>query len=261
MPIIQSVNRALKILDLFDEYNKELKITEISEKMMLHKSTVHSLLKTLEKHHYIEQDKESNKYRLGLKLFERGNFVGYTLDIRGLAKEYLHSLAQKTNLTVHLVILDGKEGLYIDKVESHTASILYSRIGRRIPIHCSGVGKALVADKSDKDLESLLTDYEFIKRTENTITEKEEFLQEIELVRQRGYAIDNQENEPGVYCIAVPVRNYSGEVVAAISISSPVMRVTDEQKTKNIELLKQASNELSQKLGYEFNNIKFPYHS
>ncbi|OIJ08204.1 IclR family transcriptional regulator [Anaerobacillus arseniciselenatis] len=252
MPIIQSVDRALKILDLFDEHNTELKITEISEKMMLHKSTVHSLLKTLQSHHYIEQDLETGKYKLGMKLFERGNFVIHSLDIRSLAKEYLYSLSHKTDLTVHLVILDGKEGVYIDKVESSSATILYSRIGRRVPIHCSGVGKALVAFKSDEELKNLLTDYEFIKRTENTITNKGDFLLEVEAIRERGYAIDDQENEPGVYCIALPVRNHTGDVVAAISISTPVMKINEEKLEKNIELLKQASSELSSKLGYGF---------
>ncbi len=252
MPIIQSVDRALKILDLFDEHNTELKITEISEKMMLHKSTVHSLLKTLQKHHYIEQIDESGKYKLGMKLFERGNFVIHSIDIRALAKEYLYSLSQKTDLTVHLVILDGKEGVYIDKVESSSATILYSRIGRRVPIHSSGVGKALVAFKSTEELERLLNDYDFIKRTDNTITNREDFLRELEAIRSRGYAIDNQENEPGVYCIALPIRNYTGNVVASISISSPIMRVNEEKMQKNIELLKHASNELSEKLGYGF---------
>lgn len=250
MPIIQSVDRALKILDLFDEHNTELKITEISERMMLHKSTVHSLLKTLKKHHYIEQDLENSKYKLGLKLFERGNFVMHSLDIRTLAKEYLNSLSQKTDLTVHLVILDGKEGVYIDKVESSSASVLYSRIGRRIPIHCSAVGKALVANKSNSELEKLLEDYQYIKRTDNTLTNKEDFLRELETIRETGYAIDNQENEPGVYCIALPVRNYTGKVVASISISSPVMKINEEKMKKNIDLLKLASNELSEKLGY-----------
>lgn len=252
LPIIQSVDRALKILDLFDEYNTELKITEISEKMMLHKSTVHSLLKTLQSHQYIEQDMETGKYKLGMKLFERGNFVIQSIDIRALAKEFLYSLSQKTGLTVHLVILDGKEGVYIDKVESINATILYSRIGRRIPIHCSAVGKALVANKTQAELENILDNYQFIKRTENTITNKEDFFHELKAVKERGYAIDNQENEPGVYCIALPVKNYTGDVVAAISISTPVMKINEEEMKTNIDLLRRASSELSEKLGYGF---------
>jgi DNA-binding IclR family transcriptional regulator len=252
MPIIQSVDRALKILDLFNEFETELKITDISEKLMLHKSTVHSLLKTLQTHQYIDQNPENGKYRLGMKLFERGNLVIHSLDIREIAKPHLNTLSKETLQTVHLVVLDGKEGVYIDKVEGVTSSALYSRIGRRIPIHCSSVGKALVAFKSNEEIEKILEGYEFDTRTEHTITNKEDFLKELDLVRQTGYSRDNQENEPGVNCVAIPVRNYTGEVIAAISISSPAMRFNEEQKALHIDLLKKEASNLSKKLGYGY---------
>ncbi|MEC1715027.1 IclR family transcriptional regulator [Schinkia azotoformans] len=250
MPIIQSVDRALKILDLFNEYETELKITEISEKMNLHKSTVHSLLKTLQAHRYIEQDQESGKYRLGMKLFERGNLVVQTIDIATVAKPHLNTISKETQQTVHLVILDGKEGVYIDKVEGVTTSSLYSRIGRRIPIHCSAVGKALVAYKASGELDSLLENYDFEKRTEYTITDKEAYLRELAEVREQGYAHDNQENEQGVNCVAIPIQNYAGDVVAAMSISSPVMRYNDEEMSKHISILKREAGIISKKLGY-----------
>ncbi|MFC0561658.1 IclR family transcriptional regulator [Halalkalibacter alkalisediminis] len=254
MPIIQSVDRALHILELFDEYEKELKITDISERLMLHKSTVHSLLKTLQKHGYIEQNPDNGKYRLGMKLFERGNLVIQSLDIRELAKPHLQALTKETQQTVHLVVLDGKEGVYIDKVEGITSSALYSRIGRRIPIHCSSVGKALVAFKSLEEIDSILKDYDFAYRTEHTITNKEDFLKELETVRKHGFSRDNQENEPGVNCVAIPVKNYTGEVVAAMSISSPVMRFNEEQIQWQIDLLKEEASKLSAKLGYGYEN-------
>ncbi len=252
MPIIQSVDRALKILDLFHEYETELKITDISERLMLHKSTVHSLLKTLQVHQYIDQNSENGKYRLGMKLFERGNLVIHGLDIRELAKPHLHTLSKETLQTVHLVVLDGKEGVYIDKVEGATSSALYSRIGRRIPIHCSSVGKALVAFKTNEEIEKILDGYEFDFRTEYTITNKEDFLKELESVRHTGYSRDNQENEPGVNCVAIPVRNYTGEVIAAVSISSPAMRFNDEQMALHIDVLKREASKLSKKLGYGY---------
>ncbi|MFB5662311.1 IclR family transcriptional regulator [Alteribacillus sp. HJP-4] len=256
MPIIQSVDRALKILDLFDEYETELKITDISDKMLLHKSTVHSLLKTLQKHDYIEQNPENGKYKLGMKLFERGNFVIHSRDIRAIAREFLFSLSKDSGQTVHLVILDGKEGVYIDKVESSTATVLYSRIGRRIPIHCSGVGKALVAFKTEREINSILKDYDYIVRTENTITNEKSFRKEIQKIRDKGYAEDNQENEPGVRCVAIPVRDHTGDVAAAISISANTMKVSEEEILRYVELLKQAGTELSQKLGYGYQSIR-----
>ncbi|USG67373.1 IclR family transcriptional regulator [Brevibacillus ruminantium] len=250
MPIIQAVERALKILDLFDEQEMELKITEISERMQLHKSTVHSLLKTLQVQGYIDQNPENGKYRLGMKLFERGNFVIHGLDIRKVAKRYLVDLSTKTGQTTHLVILDDKEGVYIDKVEGPMATILYSRIGRRIPVHSSGVGKSLVAWKSEKELRQILNGYQYVPQTPKTITNEQDFLSELERVRRQGYAIDNQENEAGVRCIAAPIRNHSGQVVAAVSISTLVSRVDDQELERFVQLLKTAADEMSGQMGY-----------
>lgn len=250
MPIIQSLDRALQILDLFDEHTTELKITHISERMGLHKSTVHSLLKTLQMHGYIDQDLESGKYRLGLKLFERGNYVINSLDIRRMAKRYLFDLSAKTGQTTHLVILDGKEGVYVDKVEGPSATILYSRIGRRIPLHCSAVGKALIAFRKQEEIQKILQGYTYTKQTEFTITNEIDFLLELEKIRQQGYALDSQENEPGVRCIAVPVRNHENQVIAAISISTLLARVNEIQLQEFALLLKRAGSELSEQMGY-----------
>ncbi|QRG66707.1 IclR family transcriptional regulator [Brevibacillus choshinensis] len=250
MPIIQAVERALKILDLFDEQEQELKITDISERMQLHKSTVHSLLKTLQVHGYIDQNPENGKYRLGMKLFERGNFVIHGLDIRKVAKRYLVDLSMKTGQTTHLVILDDKEGVYIDKVEGPQATILYSRIGRRIPVHSSGVGKALLAWKSEKELQNVLKDYRYVPQTPKTIANEQELRAELQKVREQGYAVDNQENEAGVRCIAVPIRNHQAQVIAAVSISTLLSRVDDQQLEQFLHLLKGAADEMSEQMGY-----------
>ncbi|MFY4776527.1 IclR family transcriptional regulator [Metabacillus sp. RGM 3146] len=250
MPIIQSVDRALQILDLFDEYTTELKITEISELMNLHKSTVHSLLKTLQKKGYIRQNEENGKYALGMKLFERGNYIIQSLDIRQVAKKYLLDLSLATGQTTHLAIMDGKEGVYMDKMEGSKAVILYSRIGRRISLHCSAVGKALIAFNPSEDIKKLLKDYVYYKQTENTITNEVDFMGELEKVRNEGYSIDDQENEPGVRCVAVPIRNYKNQVIAAISISTLAASVDDHQLNEFIEMLKQACSEISEQMGY-----------
>jgi IclR family KDG regulon transcriptional repressor len=250
MLIIQSVERALKILDLFDEQTTELKITEISKQMNLHKSTVHSLLKTLQVYRYIDQDEESGKYRLGMKLFERGNLLLQMMDIRMIARKYLLDLSLRTGQTTNLVILDGQEGVYIDKVEGQKAVILYSRIGRRIPLHCSAVGKALIAFKNDTVLSDLLRGYSYQQHTDRTIDNENDFLQEIERIRDSGVAFDIEENEPGVRCAAVPVRDHSGQVAAAVSISTLISSVIDQEFQGYIELLKQTAADISTHLGY-----------
>ncbi|MCZ8515092.1 IclR family transcriptional regulator [Paenibacillus filicis] len=256
MPIIQAVDRALRILDLFDEFHTELKITDISERMVLHKSTVHSLLKTLQMHGYIDQNPENGKYKLGMKLFERGNFVIHGLDIRKIAKSYLMKLSTNTGQTTHLVILDGKEGVYIDKVEGPQALIVYSRIGRRINLHSSGVGKALAAFRSHDELKKMLDGYEYKRMTPNTIDNESDFLKELRKVADQGYAIDNQENEPGVRCVAAPILNHTGHAIAAISLSTLTSRVDDDQFAGYIDMVKNAVEELSEQMGYGIRNIR-----
>lgn len=250
MPIIQSVQRSLRILDLFNEHTTELKITDISERMELHKSTVHSLLKTLQESRYIDQNPENGKYRLGMKLVERGNLVISTLDIRQLAKKYLIDLSLKTGQTCHLGILDGDAGVYIDKEEGERSVIRYSRIGRRIPLHSTAIGKVLLSlQKPEKKME-LLDGYDYTQPTQNTIKNENEFLEELEKVRQQGFAMDNEENELGVRCIAVPIKNEHTQVLAALSISTLLSSVNDQKLDEYIHLLKQMGQELSNQVRY-----------
>lgn len=250
MPIIQALDRALKIMDLFDEYTTELKITEISARMDLHKSTVHSLLKTLQMHGYINQDVETGKYKLGLKLLEKGQLMLQSLDIRTAARKHLVVLSEQTGQTTHLVILDGKEGVYLDKVEGEKAAIRYSRIGRRISLHSSAVGKVLTAFRTKDEIDALLRNYQFSKMTDVTITEKDAFVNELNQVRDQGYSIDNQENEPGVRCAAAPIFEHNGSIVAAISLSTLVSTVDDSLFKAYIALLKKEAEAISQTLGF-----------
>jgi IclR family transcriptional regulator, KDG regulon repressor len=255
VPIIQSVERALRILELFDDREYELSITEISKRMNLHKSTIHSLLKTLQAHCYIKQNKENGKYSLGLKLFERGYYVIENMDLRTNARKYLELLSFQTKNTVHLVLLDGQEGVYIDKVEGHGVTVFYSKIGRRVPLHTSAVGKALVAFKDDSEIENILTNYQFTKRTDKTIMNKEEFLSELQSVRNKGFAVDNEENETGIFCLAVPIMDHTDKVIAAISMSLSSAKVKDEIIDEYKTLLKETGEQISVSLGYGYKRI------
>ncbi|MDD9269122.1 IclR family transcriptional regulator [Paenibacillus sp. GCM10023248] len=250
MPIIQALDRALRIMDLFDEYTTELKITEISARMELHKSTVHALLKTLQLHGYIHQDTDTGKYKLGLKLLEKGQLMLQGLDIRTVARKHLEALSETTGQTAHLVILDGREGVYLDKVEGAKAAIRYSRIGRRVSLHSSAVGKVLAAYRTPNERDALLRDYHFSKYTEATITGREAFMNELDQVRELGYAVDNQENEPGVRCGAAPIFEHNGSIAAAISISTLVVTVDDHLFGQYISLLKKEADMISQTLGF-----------
>lgn len=249
MPIIQSLDRALTILDLFDEHTRELKITEISARVGLHKSTVHSLLKTLQMHRYIEQD-ENGLYRLGMRLLEKGQLLLQSFDIREIASGQLHALSGETGQSVHLVIRDGSEGVYIDKVEGSKAAIRYSRIGRRVSLHSSAVGKVLAAFMPEAELQNLLKGYDYSIRTQHTITNEAAFLEELRSVREAGVAYDREENEPGVRCAAAPVYDHAGNVAAAISISTMTSTVDDEELTEFVAKLRDTAERVSRGLGY-----------
>lgn len=250
MPIIQSVERALLILDLFNEQATELKITEISKLTTLNKSTLHSLLKTLQLHGYIDQNPENGKYRPGMKLVERGYFVVSTMDIRHKAKSWLTDLSSRTGQTTHLGILDGHEGVYIEKIEGKLAAIAYSRIGRRLPVHATAIGKVLIAWHSQDKLDTLLEGYQYAAFTPSTITSREALLAVLAQTRVQGYALDNEENEQGVRCVAVPVWNHESKVIAALSLSTLTSRVDDDELTHYRLLLEEAGLQLSRALGY-----------
>jgi DNA-binding IclR family transcriptional regulator len=247
MPIIQSVERALQILDLFNDQATELKITEISKQMGLSKSTLHSLLKTLQLHGYIDQNPDNDKYCLGMKLVERGHFVVGTMDIR--QKSWLSALSQETGQTTHLGILDGNEGVYIEKIEGKQAAIAYSRIGRRLPVHATAIGKVLLAWLGDEDLTPYWTGMRS-RFTPATLTDRDALLAALAQTRHNHYALDNEENEPGVRCIAVPVWNHESRVIAALSLSTLTSRVNDDQLAACRQKLMEAGLGLSKTLGY-----------
>ena len=250
MPIIQALDRALRMLDLFDEQTPELKLTDISARMNLHKSTVHALLKTLQLHGYIEQDDQSGKYRLGLRFLEKGQLLLQNLDIRDVARPHLQALSDETGQTAHLIILDGREGVYIDKVEGAQAAIRYSRIGRRVPLHSSAGGKVLAAFQPPEALERILRHYSYARHTPNTIGSEEAFRRELERVRREGCAFDREENEPGVCCVSAPVFGHDGQLAAALSLSFMTARVDGEEARRLADRVKQTARKLSSRLGH-----------
>jgi IclR family transcriptional regulator, KDG regulon repressor len=249
MPIIQSLDRALRIVDLFDEQTRELKITEISARVDLHKSTVHSLLKTLQMHGYIEQD-QHGLYRLGMRFLEKGQLLLSSFDIRAIASRHLQELSGETGQTAHLVIRDGAEGVYIDKVEGSKAAIRYSRIGRRVPLHSSAVGKVLAAFMPERELDVLLRGYAYTTHTTRTIASEADFRTELRAVLGAGVAYDREENEPGVRCAAAPVFDHGGRLAAAISISTMASAVDDAELEALAARLRETASRISQGIGY-----------
>ncbi|WP_370675033.1 IclR family transcriptional regulator [Pleomorphomonas sp. PLEO] len=244
------MERALNILELFSEQKVELNLAEISQMTGLHKSTLHSLLKTLQSQGYIEQTESNAPYRLGVKLLERGYLVQRSRDFIAVARPYLEELSEKTGQTVHLGVLDGKSGVYVDKVEGTRSIIVYSRIGRRMPIHTTAIGKVLLAFQQPAIIGKTLDGYDFASSTENTITRRDVYEAALARVRSDGFAVDEQENVRGCRCAAVPVWGHDRKLVAAISISTVVENVSMDEFKLLIEQLKVTGAGISHDLGY-----------
>lgn len=248
--VVQSVDRAFDILEALKD--GEMGLVDLSKKVSLNKSTVHRLLNTLIYRGYVSQNPENNRYKLNLKFLELGTGVLNSLDIVSIAKPHISKLSEKTNEVVHLVLIEQDEIVYIDKIESNNTIRMHSYIGKRIPIYCTAVGKAYMAHlKNDEfiDLWNIIKD-KLIKLTENTITSKNNMLKELDTIRNNGFAVDNEENEEGVICVAAPIFNYNKNAKYAISISTPKLRI-DEDRIKYFgQLVETAAKEISKELGY-----------
>lgn len=249
--VVQSVDRALSILEVLSDYSEGLGVTDISDKIGLHKSTVYRLLSTLIHKGYVTQDAKSNKYRITLKLFELGNKRIEDMDLLSASKPYSEELMKSTNEVVHLVIREDNDIIYIDKVEADNTIRMASKIGKRSPMYCTSVGKAILAQLSDEEVEEVWNNSKIEKLTEFTITDFGRMKKELEMVRQKGYAVDDEENEIGVRCIGAPVFNRFGEVEGAISISGPTIRVTEDIVEKFAKRVVKYANLISKELGYK----------
>jgi len=247
---VQSVDRALDILESFGVDNKELGVTEISRILGLHKSTVYGLLNTMENRGYIVQNPSSGKYRLGLKLFELGCRVEKSMDLKKITDYYLEMLRQETGETVHLAIMDSQEVVYIDKKEGLESMRMVSQVGKRLPLHCSAIGKVLFAYLDQDRIEKIINEKGLLKMTAKTITDPSLLKEELDEIKVKGYAIDNEEIAEGLVCVAAPIRNYSNEVIAAISVAGPKARIDSGKLEAVKESVLQISQAISDKLGY-----------
>lgn len=249
--LIQSVQRALNIIECFDSRDKQLSLSEISERVDLNISTTHGLLQTLLANSYINKAPETGKYKLGLKFLEKGILVSEGLDLREAGRPYLKRITDKYQETSHLCIYQDGEIYCIDKMESPQAYlIMSSKVGRKLPIHATASGKVILANLSEKELLIANAHNDLIKLTNNTLTEIQEIKGVLGTIIDQGYAIENEETEMGAYSIAAPIRNYKGQVFGSISISGPIVRIKDHQE-EIITDLKIMAASISRELGYK----------
>lgn len=228
---VQSIDRLFDIMEKLSEYPYGITLTELSLEVGLHASTTHRLLSCLLVRNYVQKDPSTNKYRLTLRLFEIGNRVMGGTNLLPIALPQIEHLAAFTSETIHLVARRGNEVVYLYKEEAHNSIIrTASFVGLHNPMHCTGVGKSIMAYLPKHEVQSIWESTEIVQYTPNTITTYEALLADLEWVRTNGYAMDREEHEIGVACIAAPIFSYAGLPVAAISVSFPISRVTPEQQ-------------------------------
>ena len=226
---IQVADRLFGALELLAE-NGDAGVMEVSTALGLNKSTAHRVLNSLIYMGYARQNEETGRYEPSLKVVDLANQVMKHVDIVQVVRPYLRKLMELTDETVHFVERDGTDAVYIDKVESYRNGIqMVSRIGSRIPLYCSGVGKAIAAELDEHEVEEIWNRSRILPLTPYTITDFEAFRRELSEIRERGYALDNEENENGVRCIAVSLKDYTGRVKYEFSISAPVGRMDNER--------------------------------
>jgi DNA-binding IclR family transcriptional regulator len=248
---ISSVQKAIDILKLFDENVTELGNKEIADKLDLPTSTVSGLVYTLKENHYLSQNQENQKYRLGLMLLDRASVLLGQIDIRKIAYPLIKDISNWSGESVNLAVLEGGEIVYIERIlSSHPLGIHYE-IGKKQPIHSTALGKAIVSHLPHNELLSLLKDYKFFPVTKYTIIDKDKFEAELAEVRERGYSIDDQENEIGGRCVSVPILNKYSYPIAAISVSVPLQRLPDKKIEDFGQKLKDVSREISRTMGFQ----------
>lgn len=248
---VQSVDRALTLLEVLSDHEEGLGITEISTKIELHKSTVHRLLGTLINKGYVKKLAFGNKYKLTMKLFELGRKSIEKVDVIKISRPYLEELRDSIKEVVHLVVQDGADIVYVDKVESENTIRMHSSIGKRSPMYCTSVGKALMAHMEDDEIQNIWSESNIVAYTEHTITRFEDMKVEIEKIRNQRYSVDEQENELGVRCVGTAILDYTGNPVAAISVSGPTNRVTKEKVEEIARIAIGISEKISYELGYK----------
>lgn len=247
---VQSLDRTLDIIELLCTEKEGLGVTEIGLRLGLHKSTVHRLINTLEKRGYIEKASRTNIYKLGLKFIEVGSLFLNKLELKTEAFPYLRKLAQRTGQTVHLAILSDREAIYIDKVDVLNSIRMYSQIGRRVPLHCTAIGKILISGMEGQELYEFIGRIKLSRSTSRSILNREDLLKELAVIRQRGWALDNEEHEEGIRCIAAPVLDYTGKIIAAVSISGHKDIILMDRDEETACYVMETAREISVRMGY-----------
>lgn len=247
---MSSLDKAIRVLEAVCEAQAPIRFTDLVARLSLPKSTVHRLLGSLMEQNLVRHDAEEQRYSPGYRLLSLAQQTWQGLDVRKAAREEMRRLLDTVHETIHLAVVDGYEIIYIDKLESPKSVRLYSAVGKRGPIYCTGVGKAILAFLPPERQDDIIAHTDFLPHTASTLGDARSLRQALREIRVRGCALDMEEHEEGIRCVAAPIFNFRGEAVAGISATStsrrmPVQRLQDLQP-----LVLEAARRISRELGY-----------
>jgi DNA-binding IclR family transcriptional regulator len=249
--VIQSVSHALDVLEQFADEVDELGVTELSKRLKLHKNNVFRLLATLEARGYIEQNRATENYRLGIRCLQLGQSYVQHMGLLRQARPIMVELVRAVRETAYIAVLRRAAVVPVDVVEADRAVRIVSQLGEALPLHCTAAGKAYLAFEPEEDLRALLPDG-LPRFTERTVLERQALLQQLRAVSTNGYAIDLGEHMEDIRAVAAPVRDYARTVVGALAIAAPASRLTQERIDKEVApLVVKAGRELSTRLGFD----------
>lgn len=247
---VQVIDRTFDIIELLALEPRGLGVSDVARRLSLNKSTAHRILNAIAERGYLEKTPEGI-YSLGMQFVELTSRKLNSLELTTEARPFLNELTKKLGQSSHLAILDGSDAVYIDKVELTPNHRLYSQIGKRIPVYCSGLGKSLLLDKKEKQILSILKECSFEKLTDTTLITLESILKEIELSKKRGWTMDHEEHDKGICCIAAPIYDYRGEIIAAISCAGPTTFFSKEKEEELSKEIVTTAHLISARMGYQ----------
>ncbi|RKX42278.1 MAG: IclR family transcriptional regulator [Thermotogae bacterium] len=247
---MQSLQRFITILECFTAEKPELSLGEIVRETGLPKPTVHRIAEAMVRYNILTKDTKTMRYKIGVKLFEMGSVYLASMELRDVAFPYLDWLQQQTKESIHLGILEEIEVISIEGLESTHSLRLKVWIGKRAPLYCTAIGKAILAFLPENEQDEIISRLSLRAFTKRTITSKELLRKELKKIRQEGLSYDRQEHEEGICCIGAPVFDRSGRVIASVSISGPAVRMTPNKVQRYKAFLIQAVKNISQRLGY-----------
>ncbi len=229
----EAVSSVLKVFNILESLGeqKEIGVSDLSQRLMMSKATTYRFLQTMKMLGYVSQQGEADRYSLTLKMFELGSKSLEWVDMITIAEKEMRVISEETNETIHLGALDHGSIIYIHKIDSSFALRMHSRVGRRNPLHTTAIGKVLLAERDEEFVRTQLADAEFVKSTKNTLENVDQLIDELKAVKLQHFGEDNEEQEPGLRCIAAPVYDRFGTVIAGVSISFPTIRFDEEKKS------------------------------